>query len=103
MNKPHGRSSKNQPQLTQHFNTHDKEASKASADSVATGGAQPLTLDMLIGELEKLHKDVTGELTISLNTTMAPIQATLQNIADTVASHTATITAMETAPTSHFG
>ena len=55
---------------------------------------------MLVGELEKLRKDVTGELTSSLNTAMAPIQASLQKIADTVASHTATISAMETALTS---
>ena len=92
---------KSQPQLTQHFSPHDKDTSKAEASSVATGEAQPLTLDMLVGELEKLRKDVTGELTSSLNTAMAPIQASLQKIADTVASHTATISAMETALTSH--
>ncbi|XP_022625466.1 LINE-1 type transposase domain-containing protein 1 [Seriola dumerili] len=112
MSKSHGtRQGKGQPQLTQHFSPHDKDASKADASkagaskagasNVATGGAQPLTLDMLIGELEKLRKDVTGELTTSLNTAMAPIQASLQKIADTVASHTATISAMETALSSH--
>ena len=56
---------------------------------------------MLIGELKNRHKDVTGELTTSLNTAMAPIQASLQKVADTVASHTATISAMETTLTSH--
>lgn len=56
---------------------------------------------MLIGELEKLCEDVTGKLTTSLNTAMAAIQAPLQKIADTVASHTATISTMETALTSH--
>lgn len=70
MSKAHGNRSKKQPQLTQHFSPHDKDASKADTSkadpsSAATGGAQPLTLDMLIGELEKLRKDVTGELTIS--------------------------------------
>lgn len=56
---------------------------------------------MLVGELEKLRRDVTGEITTSLNTAMGPIQASLQKIADTVASHTATVSAMETALTSH--
>lgn len=34
---------------------------------------------------------------------MAPIKASLQKIADTIASHTATISAMETTLTSHSG
>lgn len=101
MSKSHGNRGKSQPQLTQHSGPHDKDASKAEANSAATGGAQPLTLDMLIAEHEKLCKDVTGELTTSLNTAMASIQASLQKIADSVASHTATISAMETALTSH--
>lgn len=56
---------------------------------------------MLVGELEKLRKGVTDELTASLNTVLAPIQASLQKITDTVASHTATISGMETALTAH--
>lgn len=72
MSKSHGNHSKSQPQLAtthpQHFSLHNKGKSKADTCSVATDGAQPLTLDMLIGELEKLCKDVTDELTTSLNT-----------------------------------
>lgn len=78
MSKSHGHRGKSQTQLTQHFSPHDKDTSKADASSVATVGAQPLTLDMLIGELEKIRKDVLGELTTSLNTAKAPIQVSLQ-------------------------
>ncbi|KAI4785292.1 hypothetical protein KUCAC02_037854 [Chaenocephalus aceratus] len=71
------------------------------ATSASEASVQPLTLDMLVGELEKLRKDVTGELTASMNTALAPIQASLQKITDTVATHTATITGMETALSAH--
>lgn len=56
------------------FSPHDKDASKADPSSTATGGAQPLTLEMLIGEREKLRKDVADKLTVSLNTAMDPIR-----------------------------
>ncbi|KAK5853415.1 hypothetical protein PBY51_007201 [Eleginops maclovinus] len=69
------------------------------ATSASEASEQPLTLVMLVGELEKLRKDVTRELTV--NTAPAPIQASLQNITDTVATHTATITGMETALSAH--
>ena len=62
---------------------------------------QPLTLDMLVGELEKLRKDVTGELTISMNAALAPIQASLQKLTDTVGKHSTVINEMETALTVH--
>ncbi|KAJ4941205.1 hypothetical protein JOQ06_027492, partial [Pogonophryne albipinna] len=71
------------------------------ATSASEASVQPLTLVMLVGELEKLRKDVTGELTASMNTALAPIQASLQKITDTVATHTATITGMETALSAH--
>ncbi|KAK5911520.1 hypothetical protein CgunFtcFv8_005686 [Champsocephalus gunnari] len=64
------------------------------ATSASEASAQPLTLVMLVGELEKLRKDVTGALTASMNTALASIQASLQKITDTVATHTATITGM---------
>ena len=62
---------------------------------------QPLTLDMLVGELEKLRKDVTGELTISMNAALAPIQASLQKLTDTVGKHSTVINKMETALAVH--
>ncbi|KAK1883170.1 Outer capsid protein VP4 [Dissostichus eleginoides] len=71
------------------------------ATSASEASEQPLTLVMLVGELEKLRKDVTGELTASMNTALAPIQASLQKITDTVATHTVTITGMETALSAH--
>ncbi|KAK5895439.1 hypothetical protein CesoFtcFv8_012031 [Champsocephalus esox] len=71
------------------------------ATSASEASVQPLTLDMLVGELEKLRKDVTGELTASMNTALAPILASLQKITDTVATHPATITGMETALSAH--
>uniref|UniRef100_A0AAQ6A4U8 L1 transposable element RRM domain-containing protein n=1 Tax=Amphiprion ocellaris TaxID=80972 RepID=A0AAQ6A4U8_AMPOC len=77
----------------------DKEASKMANATVASG--ELLTLNILVGELEKLHKGVTSELTASLNITLAPIQASLQTITETTASHTVTITAMETTLTAH--
>lgn len=100
MSKSHNSRSKSQLQLTQHFSPQDKDASKI-ASSATAANAEPLSLDMLVAELEKLRKGVTGELTLSLNTALAPIQASLQMIADTVASHTTTISAMETALTAH--
>lgn len=87
-----------QQQLTQIFGPQEKDASKV-APSTSETSEQPLTLGMLIGELAKLRKDVTSELTASLITAMAPIQATLQKITDTVATHSTTITEMETALT----
>lgn len=95
MSKSRSGRGQNQQQLTEHFSSQDKDASKSVNEQ------QPLTLDMLVSELEKLRKDVTGELTASMNTALAPIQISLQKITDTVASHTATITEMETALTSH--
>ncbi|KAF3842936.1 hypothetical protein F7725_001785 [Dissostichus mawsoni] len=71
------------------------------ATSASEASEQPLTLVMLVGELEKLRKDVTGELTASVNTALAPIQASLQKITDTVATHTVTITGMEMALSAH--
>ncbi|KAJ4925278.1 hypothetical protein JOQ06_018013 [Pogonophryne albipinna] len=81
-------------QQTKLFSSQDKEANKM-ATSASEASVQPLTLVMLVGELEKLRKDVTGEFTASMNTALAPIQASLQKITDTVATHTATITGME--------
>lgn len=101
MSKSHGGRSKNKPQLTQHFNspTASKEASGAA--STTAGSRGQLTLEMLVGELEKLRKSVTGELTNSLHTALAPINASLQSITDTVAAHANTISEMETALTAH--
>lgn len=93
-------SRKNQPQLTQHFSSQDKEASKL-ASSAPEASEQPLTLDMLVGELAKLRRDITAELTASVTTALVPIQASLQKITETVATHSATISGMETALTAH--
>lgn len=51
--------------------------------------------------LEKLSKGLTGELTTSLNPALILSQAFLQKIANTVASHTTTISGMETALSAH--
>ncbi|KAK5871797.1 hypothetical protein PBY51_004656 [Eleginops maclovinus] len=71
------------------------------ATSASEASEPPLTLVMLVGELEKLRQDLTRELTASMNTSLAPIQASLQKITDTVATHAATITGMETALSAH--
>lgn len=60
-------------------------------------GPSPLTLEMLIVELEKSRKSTTAELTASLNAALAPINSALESITTTVAKHTSTITEMETA------
>jgi len=101
-----GRGRKNQSQLlTQHFSPHEERSATSKMPlptaSAANANAAPLTLEMLVGELDKLRKDVTGELTASMNAALAPLQASLQQITDTVASHTATMTAMETALSAH--
>lgn len=101
MSKSHSCRGKSQLQLTQHFSPQDKDASK-TATSPAGVSTEQLTLDMLVGELEKLHKGITGELATCLNTALIPIQACLQKIADTVASHTATISGMETYLSAHL-
>lgn len=56
---------------------------------------------MLVSELEKLCKGVTGELNSSLDPTPIPIQACLQKTVDTVALHTATISGMEKGLSAH--
>ncbi|KAL3066160.1 hypothetical protein OYC64_016162 [Pagothenia borchgrevinki] len=99
MSKSQGSRGKSQQQ-TKLFSSQDKEANKM-ATSASEASEQPLTLAMLVGELEKLRQDVTGEFTASMNTALAPIQASLQKITDTVATHTATITGMETALSAH--
>lgn len=101
MSKSHSSRSKNQPQLSQHFSPQEKATSKTAPIATAAANAEPLTLQILVGELEKLHKSVTTELTSSLNASLAPIQASLQTMTETVAAHTVTISAMETALTEH--
>lgn len=100
MSKSHSYHGKSQLQLTQHFSPQDKDASK-TATSPAAVSAEQLTLDMLVGEPEKLRKGITGELATSLNTALIPIQASLHKIADTLDSHTATISRMETSLSAH--
>ena len=97
MSKSHGSRGKSQQHLTQLFSLQDKDANKTTSET----SEQPLTLAMLVGELEKLRRDVTGEIAASMNTALAPIQASLQKITDTVTTHTATITRMETALSAH--
>ena len=60
-------------------------------------GPSPLTLEMLIIELEKSRKSTTVELTASLNAAIAPINSALESIAPTVAKHISTISEMEAA------
>lgn len=96
MSKSHSSRSKSQLQLTQHFSPQDKEASTA-----AKADSEPLTLSMLVGELEKLRKGVTSELTASLDVALAPIRTSLQTVTETISAHTTTIAAMETALTAH--
>ena len=70
------------------------------ASNMATGPS-PLTLEMLIIELEKSRKSTTAELTVSLNVALAPINSALEPIAATVAKHTSTISEMEAALSTH--
>lgn len=61
----------------------------------------PLTLELLVIELEKSRKSMTAELTASLNAALAPIQSSLDSVVSTVAIHSSTISEMETALSSH--
>lgn len=67
---------------------------KASSD-------HPITVNTLVRELEKSRKSLAEELTKSLETSLAPIKASLEDIRSTVASHSSTISDMETALTDH--
>lgn len=68
---------------------------------MASGPHLPLTLEMLIIDLENSRKSTTTELTASLNAALAPINSALESITTTVAKHTSTILEMETALSTH--
>lgn len=48
------------------------QSAKGCANNMADNPASPLTTDMLVRELEKLRKTMTGEVTSLLNDSLAP-------------------------------
>lgn len=94
--------------------TRTGKKSQLQQTSIAFGGESskmvsapsPLTLEMLITELEKSRKSMTRELTASLNAALAPIHSSLESTTTTttttVAKHTSTISEMETALLTHL-
>ncbi len=63
----------------------------------------PLTLEVLVLELEKSRRSLSDEFTALLNSSLFSLQTTLDSIHSTLASHTTTISEMETALTDHSG
>lgn len=61
----------------------------------------PLTAELLVSELGKSRRSLTEECTALLNTSLSPLQASLDSIHSTLAFHTAIISEMETALTDH--
>ncbi|ROI33841.1 hypothetical protein DPX16_20355 [Anabarilius grahami] len=63
----------------------------------------PLTVEVLVSELEKSRRSLSDEFTALLNSSLSPLQTSLESIHSTLASHTTTISEMETALTDHSG
>ena len=68
---------------------------------MAEASVSPLTLELLVSELEKSRKMITEDFNATLLSALAPINSSLGSVTQTVASHTATIAEMETALSSH--
>lgn len=61
------------------------ESGKMSDDA-----ASPLTTDTLVSELEKLRRNMTGELTALLNSSLESIHSSIASIGSTLATQATT-------------
>ncbi|KAL1248881.1 hypothetical protein QQF64_022199 [Cirrhinus molitorella] len=94
-----GKTTKPGSAKNQDASSKDGEAS----DMAAAAPPVPLTVDVLVSELEKSRRSLSDEFTALLNASLSPFQSSLESIHSTLASHTTTISEMETALTDHSG
>ncbi|ROJ91840.1 hypothetical protein DPX16_0553 [Anabarilius grahami] len=73
-----------------------QESGKMSDDAT-----NPLTTDTLVSELDKLRRNMTGELKALLNSSLESIHSSIASIGSTLATQATTITDMETSLSDH--
>lgn len=79
----------------------EKQQSAKICSSMAEDRVAPLTTETLVLELEKLRRNMTGELTALLNSSLEPIRSSVESFQLSLAEQTSTVREMETSLSDH--
>lgn len=79
----------------------EKQQPAKAGNNMAENPLAPLTTETLVLELEKLRRNMAGEFTALLNSSLEPIRSSVESFQLSLAAQTTTIREMETSLTDH--